>query len=200
MKGTFRSLAGFNYRIWAGGAIVSNIGTWMQRVAQDWLVLTQLTHHNATAMGVVMGLQFGPQLLFLPLTGYAADRLDKRKLLIVTQASMGLLAFALAQTADLITGMVLLWDVYFFAFVLVSVSAFDAPARLTFVAQMVDVADVSNGVALNSTSFNIARDDRSCHRRRADRRRGLRPGCSSSMRSPVRRRARLAGPAACQRN
>jgi hypothetical protein len=65
-KGTFRSLANFNYRIWAGGAIVSNVGTWMQRTAQDWVVLTQLTHNNATAMGVVMALQFAPQVLLLP--------------------------------------------------------------------------------------------------------------------------------------
>src|SRR6266702_7464069 len=69
VKGTFRSLESFNYRVWAGGAIVSNIGTWMQRTAQDWLVLTELTHHNATSVGIVMSLQFGPQMLLLPLTG-----------------------------------------------------------------------------------------------------------------------------------
>src|SRR5258707_6825480 len=89
VKGTFRSLNGFNYRMWAGGAIVSNVGTWMQRIAQGWLVLTQLTHNNATAMGVVMALQFGPHLLLLPLTGFAADHLERRKLLIRTQAAMG---------------------------------------------------------------------------------------------------------------
>ena len=85
----FRSLAGVNYRIWAGGAIVSNVGTWMQRTAQDWIVLTQLTHNNATAVGFVMALQFGPQLLLLPVTGWAADHLDRRKLLMATQAAMG---------------------------------------------------------------------------------------------------------------
>jgi hypothetical protein len=69
MNGTFRSLQTFNYRMWAGGAFVSNVGTWMQRTAQDWIVLTQLTHHNATAVGVVMSLQFGPQVFLLPLTG-----------------------------------------------------------------------------------------------------------------------------------
>ncbi|WP_413771395.1 MFS transporter [Mesorhizobium sp. PAMC28654] len=93
-KGTFRSLAGFNYRVWAGGAIVSNVGTWMQRTAQDWVVLTQLTHNNATAMGVVMALQFAPQILLLPWTGFAADHLDRRKLLLVTQGAMGLLGLA----------------------------------------------------------------------------------------------------------
>ena len=88
-RGIFRSLRNHNYRLWAGGAIVSNVGTWMQRTAQDWLVLTQLTHHNATAVGIVMALQFGPQLLLLPWTGFAADHLDRRKLLIATQAAMG---------------------------------------------------------------------------------------------------------------
>jgi len=63
VTGTFRSLAGRNYRLWAAGAIVSNVGTWMQRTAQDWLVLTVLTHNNATALGVVMALQFGPLVL-----------------------------------------------------------------------------------------------------------------------------------------
>src|SRR5580692_4860090 len=93
--GVFRSLRNFNYRIWAAGSLVSNIGTWMQRTAQDWLVLTQLTHHNASAVGVVMALQFGPQLLLLPWSGFAADFFDRRKLLIATQAAMGAVALAL---------------------------------------------------------------------------------------------------------
>ena len=63
MHNTFRSLSNPNYRIWAGGALVSNVGTWMQRTAQDWLVLSELTRHNASAVGIVMALQFGPQLL-----------------------------------------------------------------------------------------------------------------------------------------
>ena len=88
----FRSLRRRNYRLWAAGALVSNVGTWMQRMAQDWLVLTQLTHHSGAAVGVVMGLQFGPQLLCLPWTGLAADRLDQRRLLMLTQGAMGALA------------------------------------------------------------------------------------------------------------
>lgn len=155
MSGTFRSLRVFNYRLWAGGALVSNVGTWMQRIGQDWLVLTQLTHHNASAVGMVMALQFGPQLLFLPLTGYAADHLDRRKLLIATQAASGLLALALGVMT--IAGAVQLWQVYVFAFLLGCVTAFDAPARQTFVAELVGDADLSNAVALNSTSFNAAR-------------------------------------------
>lgn len=153
--GVFRSLEGFNYRLWAGGAIISNVGTWMQRVAQDWLVLTQLTHNNATAVGVVMALQFGPMLLLLPLTGFAADHLDRRKLLLATQAAMGALALGLGLLT--IAGLVQLWQVYLIAFLQGCVTAFDLPARQTFVSELVGEADLSNAVALNSTSFNAAR-------------------------------------------
>jgi MFS family permease len=154
-KGTFRSLATFNYRIWAGGAIVSNVGTWMQRTAQDWLVLTQLTHNNATAMGVVVALQFAPQILLLPWTGLAADHLDRRKLLLATQGAMGLLALGLGLLT--VAGLVQLWHVYVFAFLLGCTTAFDSPARQTFVSDLVGEKDLSNAVALNSTSFNVAR-------------------------------------------
>ena len=153
--GTFRALEGFNYRTWAVGALVSNVGTWMQRTAQDWLVLTQLTRRNATAVGIVMALQFGPQVLMLPLTGFAADHLDRRKLLFATQAAMGALALGLGLLT--ITGVVQLWHVYLFALLLGCVSAFDAPARQTFVSDLVPEAELSNAVALNSTSFNAAR-------------------------------------------
>jgi MFS family permease len=155
MNGTFRSLRGFNYRTWALGAIVSNIGTWMQRTAQDWLVLTDLTRHNATAVGIVMALQFGPQVLLLPVTGFAADHLDRRKLLLATQATMGVLALGLGALT--VAGVVRLWEVYVFAFLLGCVTAFDSPARQTFVSDLVLEADLSNAVALNSTSFNAAR-------------------------------------------
>ncbi|WP_246731548.1 MFS transporter [Methylocapsa sp. S129] len=155
VKGAFRSLGNPNYRIWAGGALVSNVGTWVQRTAQDWLVLTQLTQHNATAVGIVMGLQFGPQLLLLPWTGFAADHFDRRKLLIATQATMGALALGLGLLT--VTGHVQLWHVYVFAFLHGSAAAFDAPARQTFVSELVGENDLSNAVALNSTSFNAAR-------------------------------------------
>src|SRR6478752_4606070 len=120
--GTFRSLQGFNYRTWAAGALVSNVGTWMQRTAQDWLVLTYLTRHSATSVGVVMALQFGPQALLLPLTGLAADRLDRRKLLFATQAAMGALALGLGILT--LAGVVELWHVYVFALLLGCVAAF----------------------------------------------------------------------------
>ena len=153
--GMFRSLGVYNFRVWALGAIVSNIGTWMQRTAQDWLVLSELTHQNATAVGTVMACQFGPQLLLLPLTGYAADRFDQRKLLFITQGAMGIFAFALGLLT--VTHRVQLWHVYIFAFLLGSAAAFDAPARQTFVSQLVAKDNLSNAVGLNSTSFNSAR-------------------------------------------
>jgi len=151
---TFRSLRSFNFRLWTAGGLISNIGTWMQRVAQDWLVLTQLTHHDASALGIVMGLQFAPQLLLLPWTGSAADRLNQRKLLMLTQATMGVLALGLGILT--IAGVVRLWHVYVFAFLSGSAAALDAPVRQTFVAEMVGDEDLSNAVALNSTSFNAA--------------------------------------------
>lgn len=155
MISTFRSLAGYNYRVWAAGALVSNVGTWMQRTAQDWLVLTELTDNSATAVGIVMSLQFGPSLLLLPLTGYVADRYDRRKVLLATQCAMGLLALGLGLLTLL--GVAQLWQVYLFAFLLGCVSAFDAPARQTFVSELVGEQHLTNAVALNSTSFNAAR-------------------------------------------
>jgi MFS family permease len=151
----FRSLRTFNYRVWAAGALVSNVGTWMQRTAQDWLVLTQLTHQNASAVGIVMALQFGPQMLLLPWTGLAADYFNQRKLLMLTQATMGGLALILGVMT--ITGVVQLWHVYVFAFLFGCATAFDAPARQTFVAELVGDAELPNAIALNSTSFNAAR-------------------------------------------
>jgi MFS family permease len=155
MRGTFRSLQNPNYRIWAIGTLISNVGSWMQRTAQDWIVLVDLTDHNATALGIVMGLQFGPQLLMLPLSGYAADHLNRRKLLLCTQGAMGLLALGLGLLV--VTGLVRLSHVYVFAFLLGCTAAFDSPARQTFVAELVDDKLIPNAVGLNSTSFNAAR-------------------------------------------
>lgn len=155
MNGMFHSLRSYNYRIWAAGALVSNVGTWMQRIGQDWLVLTVLTHHSATAVGTVMALQFGPPLLLLPLTGFAADHLDRRKLLLFTQAAAGLLALGLGVVT--LAGVVQLWQVYGFALLLGCVTAFDAPARQAFVSDLVSDDNLANAVALNSASFNGAR-------------------------------------------
>jgi MFS family permease len=150
----FSSLRHYNYRVWTVGSLVSNVGTWVQRTAQDWLVLTGLTHHSAAAVGVVMALQFGPQLLLLPWTGSAADHSDQRKLLIATQAVSGVFALILGLLT--LGGAVQLWHVYLCAFASGCAAAFDAPARQTFVSQMVGDDDLHNAVALNAMSFNIA--------------------------------------------
>jgi MFS family permease len=154
VTGTFRSLRSFNFRLWTAGALVSNVGTGMQRVAQDWFVLTQLTHRDASALGIVIALQFAPQLLLLPWTGLAADRLNQRKLLMLTQATMGVFALVLGLLT--IAGLIQLWHVYALAFLSGSAAALDAPVRQTFVAEMVGDEDLPNAVALNSTSFNAA--------------------------------------------
>jgi MFS family permease len=145
----FRSLKSYNYRVWAGGALVSNAGTGMQRMAQDWLVLTQLTHHSGSAVGVVMALQFGPLLLLLPWSGFAADRFNQRRLLMATQAAMGV--FALILGALTVTGIVQLWHVYLLAFLSGCAAAFDAPVRQTFVTELVGDEDLPNAIALNAT-------------------------------------------------
>ncbi|HBH55586.1 MAG TPA: MFS transporter [Kocuria sp.] len=151
----FRSLRIRNYRLWFTGALVSNIGTWMQRTAQSWLVFDELTDHDATAMGVVMALQFVPQLVLAPYAGVLADRYDRRRILVVTQGVMALLAAALG--ALLLLGVAELGTVYGFALALGIVATFDAPVRQTFVSEMVPDTHLSNAVALNSTSFNSAR-------------------------------------------
>ncbi|MGN6782711.1 MAG: MFS transporter [Marmoricola sp.] len=158
MSPTFRSLRVRNYRLYAAGGVVSNTGTWMQRIAQDWLVL-QLHHGSpaqaSTALGITTGLQFLPVLLLSPYAGLIADRLPKRRLLQMTQAWMGLSALVLAGLA--VTGVVHTWMVYLIALVFGMGSAFDAPARQAFVSEMVGPDDLTNAVGLNSASFNLAR-------------------------------------------
>jgi MFS family permease len=151
----FRSLSGFNYRIWFAGALVSNVGTWMQRTAQDWIVLTELTDNDAVAVGITMALQLGPQLLLVPWSGMIADRFDRRKLLIATQVVMALLGAALGIMV--VTGVSELWHVYGFALALGITSAIDAPVRQAFVSELVSEKNLPNAVALNSASFNAAR-------------------------------------------
>ena len=155
LRATFRSLGGHNYRLWAAGALVSNIGAWMQRTAQDWIVYTELTANDGTAIGFTMALQFGPSLFLLPLSGYVADRFDRRRVLLVSQALQALLALGLG--ALVLTGHVQLWHVYAFAGALGCVNALEAPVRQTFVAELVSDANLSNAVALNSTSYQLAR-------------------------------------------
>jgi MFS family permease len=155
---TFRALHIRNYRLYALGGVVSNTGTWMQRVAQDWLVLT--LHHGSaadasTALGLTTGLQFLPIMLFSPYAGLVADRMPKRTLLQLTQAWMGTVAVLLAVLA--LTGVVETWMVFVLAFCFGLGAAFDAPARQSFVSEMVDQDTLTNAVGLNSASFNLAR-------------------------------------------
>jgi MFS family permease len=155
MSAMFSSLAVRNYRLWFAGALVSNIGTWMQRIAQDWLVLTDLTNEDAQAVGITVGLQFAPMLLLLPWTGMVADRFDRRKVMAVTQSSMAVLGAGLGIVT--LTGHVELWMVYGFALLLGVASAFDSPARQAMVGELVPNTHLSNAVSLNSASFNGAR-------------------------------------------
>lgn len=155
MTSTFRSLREHNYLIWFIGALTSNIGTWMQRTAQDWIVLTELTDHDAAAVGITMALQLGPVLILMPWAGVIADRVNVRKMLIATQAIMGALALGLGIIV--VMGIAQLWHVYLFALMLGIVSAVDAPVRQIFVAELVEKKDLTNAVSLNSVSFNAAR-------------------------------------------
>lgn len=153
-RAMFSSLGVRNYRLFAGGQIVSLTGTWMQMTAQDWLVLN-LSGNSGTALGVVTALQFTPVLLLTLWAGALADRLDKRKVLILTQAASMLLA--LAMGALVVTGHAVLWNVYVFALLLGTVNAFDTPARQSFISEMVGPDRLPNAVALNSATFNSAR-------------------------------------------
>ena len=155
MSPTFRALRTFNYRVWMSGAIVSNVGTWMQRVAQDWLVLTVLTDNSAIALGITTALQFAPMLLLAPIAGVLADRVPKRRLLMATQVAMG--AIGLLLGVLVLAGAVRLWMVYLLALALGIAAAVDAPARQAFVSEMVPREDLSNAVGLNSASFHAAR-------------------------------------------
>jgi MFS family permease len=151
---TFRALHNPNYRRYALGSLISNTGTWMQRVAQDWLVL-RLTDGSGTALGITTGLQFLPVLLLSPYAGVIADRFSKRRLLQLTQLMMALASLVLGVLA--VTGAAEVWMVYVIAFLFGIGSAFDAPARQSFVSEMVGPDDLTNAVGLNSATFNAAR-------------------------------------------
>ncbi|MCU1570380.1 MAG: transporter [Naasia sp.] len=155
MRATFRSLGRRNYRLWFFGGLISNIGAWMQRTAQDWIVLTELTHQDAFAVGVTMALQFGPLLVLGPFAGVLVDRFDGRRLMAITQGAQALLALGLGVLT--LSGSAQLWMVYAFALALGVVTAVDNPVRQTFVAELVPAKDLPNAVALNAASFNGAR-------------------------------------------
>nr|WP_183340806.1 MFS transporter [Microlunatus antarcticus] len=150
----FAALGQPNYRIYFAGAFVSNIGTWMQRVAQDWLVL-ELSHGSALAVGVTTGLQFLPMLLLSPYGGLIADRFDKRRILRVTQGWMAVCAAVLGLLA--VTGVAQTWHVFVIALAFGLGTAFDNPARQAFVSEVAGGEHIANAVGLNSANFNAGR-------------------------------------------
>ncbi|GDY30169.1 MFS transporter [Gandjariella thermophila] len=153
-RGMFASLRTRNYRYYASGQVVSLIGVWMQRVAQDWLVLN-LSHGSPVALGIAAALQFLPTLLLSLWAGVLADRMDKRRLLLVLESGLGLCALALGLLD--VTGLVQLWQVYLLCLALGAVSAVETPVRQSFVVEMVGREQLTNAVALNSMTFNLAR-------------------------------------------
>ncbi|MFW5473813.1 MFS transporter [Knoellia sp. CPCC 206450] len=155
MSPTFTSFSERNYRIFYAGSFVSNVGTWMGRVAQDWLVLTELTDHSSQALGIVTGLQFLPFLLLAPWAGAIADRFPRRRILLVTQSL--LLVTSLVLAALVLLDVATLWQVYAIALAQGVVTAIDNPARQSFVSEMVPREKLANAVALNSASFNAGR-------------------------------------------
>jgi putative transmembrane efflux protein len=155
MGRTFASLTHRNYRIWFFASLVGNIGTWMQFIAQDWIVLAELTKDNAFVVGLVSALQLTPMMLFLPFTGLLADRFDKRKILVMTQGALGLFAAGLGILV--LMGEVEVWHVAAFAFASGTAASIDNPSRSVFVSELVPAEDLPNAVGLNSTSFNLGR-------------------------------------------
>ncbi|NNN36741.1 MFS transporter [Streptomyces sp. S3(2020)] len=149
----FSSLKSRNYRLFFAGQVVSNTGTWMQRIAQDWLVLS-LTG-SSTAVGVTTALQFLPMLLFGLYGGVLVDRLPKRPTLLVTQSAMAVTGLALAFLT--LSGHVQVWHVYLAAFAVGLATVVDNPARQTFVSEMVGPDELQNAVSLNSANFQSAR-------------------------------------------
>lgn len=150
---TFRSMSVRNYRLYFAGQLISTTGTWMQSIAQAWLVL-QITG-SGVALGVTVALQFLPVLLVGAWGGLVADRVDKRRLLVGTQAAAGVLALVLGTVTAL--GVVQLWMIYVLALGLGAVNALDNPARRAFVVEMVGAEHVSNAVSLSSAMFMAAR-------------------------------------------
>jgi MFS family permease len=150
----FASLSERNYRYYASGQVLSLTGVWMQRVAQDWLVL-DLSHGDPTALGFAAALQFLPTLFLSLWAGVLADRLDKRKFLLVLETALGACALVLGMLT--VTGTVRLWEVYVLCVALGATAAVETPVRQSFVVEMVGRSQLTNAVALNSMTFNLAR-------------------------------------------
>jgi MFS family permease len=152
--GNWRSFRHRNYRILFPANAMSNIGTWAQRIAQDWLVL-ELTNNSGTYLGLVTAVQFAPVLFFSLHGGALADRVDKRKLLIATNIAGALSSLGLGLFV--VSGIVQVWHVFLFALALGISTALDAPIRQSFTSEIVGQSDVANAVSLNSANFNAGR-------------------------------------------
>jgi MFS family permease len=152
LKETFAALKFYNYRLWFAGQVVSLVGTWMQSTAQAYLIY-QITNSPAY-LGLVGFVGGAPSILFTLYGGVIADRLPRRRLLVITQVSMMILAFILAALT--FTKIVRPWHIIILAFMLGVANAFDAPARTSFVLELVNRESMTNAIALNSTMFNIA--------------------------------------------
>ena len=144
-----------NYRYWFVASLIASTGAWLQRVAQDWYVLTVLTDHDSGQVGIVTALQFLPIILFSALAGVLADRISGRRLLQCTQAGVGLVSLVMGLVV--LTGTGELWHQYILAFVSGTISAVDTPARQAFVGELVPPDKMANAVALNATAFHAAR-------------------------------------------
>ena len=155
MSATFASMRYVNYRYWFVASLIASTGTWLQRVAQDWYVLTVLTDHDSGQVGIVTALQFLPIILFSASAGVLADRIPGRRLLQCTQAGVGLVSLVMGVVV--LTGTGELWHQYILAFVSGTISAVDTPARQAFVGELVPPDKMANAVALNATAFHAAR-------------------------------------------
>ena len=150
----FSALVEPNYRKYLAGSFVSNIGTWMQRIAQDWLVL-ELSGGSGLAVGITTGLQFLPMLLLSPYGGLIADRFNKQQILKITQSWLALCAAALGVLA--VTGLATTEHVYVIAFAFGLGTAFDNPARQSFVSEVAGPDHLPNAIGLNSATFHAGR-------------------------------------------
>jgi MFS family permease len=154
-QATFRALAGRNFRLWIIGALIANIGSWAQRTAQDWLVLTELTNNDAVAVGISLSLQFGPILLLGPFVGPLVDRVSGRVIILTT--TIVELCLGLILGIAVVLGVATLPMVYALALMLGISQAFEAPARMAFVSELVGKGSISNAVGMNSLMFNTSR-------------------------------------------
>lgn len=155
MGKTFQSLRIFNFRILIVTMLLAATGMWMQIFAQDWLVLTILTDNDAAQVGYLTAMQFLPRLFLAPGAGVVADRVDLRR--FVQSCQLAIAGIGLIQGALILSGTIQLWHVYILALLLGTVLAFENPARIAFVSEVVPASSLANAVSLNSAAFNVAR-------------------------------------------